>query len=164
MNRFSFIVLFAASLTLAGCSSTNPTDPGVPKEAALLSPGDRTGMAQAAGSMEAEVWQPDSGGALYVYDAGGTKVGYSGPVEAGDAILIYPTGVAVAGRRKSLSGKVMIEKRVSNFEPGHTYRVYFQAGGTPVAPTPDPNNTPTTRAFQVRDRVIDPAGIIRKDK
>jgi hypothetical protein len=162
----ALLILVVAALAAggSGCAPAAPADPGVPKEATLLPPGDRTGMAIAGGSLEPETWQPDAAGALYVYDASAAKLAYSGPVEPADAILIYPTGVAVAGRRKTLSGRVLMEKRVATFDAGRRYRVYFQPGAAPVNPTTDPALAPTTRPYTVRERVVDPAGILRKDK
>ena len=93
-------------------------------------------------------------GALYVYDAARKTLAYSGAVEAGQQIRLYAGGVAVVSALPGRS-RTPYEHWVTRFEPGATYRVYYQPGATPPNPTPD-QGSPLTRPFEERTREVRP--------
>jgi len=144
--RRSFI--FVLLLFVPACSS-GPTDPGIPRGANLVT--ELTGPAGSRSdrytSLAAEA------GALYVYDAARKTLAYSGAVEAGQQIRLYQGGVAVVsaiGRART-----PYEHWVTRFEPGATYRIYYQPGATPVNPTSE-QGSPLTRPFEERVREVKP--------
>ena len=140
-------------LLVGGCGgSSNP--PGVDKDAVLLPPGDRIGVAQLGSGGDPETFEFETSGAIYVVESDTGKVRYSGPVGQNQQVLIYPTGVGVAGVVKTLAGKTLMERRVANFDVGRKYRVYVHpvllGAGKRLFPASDAATPTTLRLVETR--------------
>jgi hypothetical protein len=133
-------------LLLVGCSG--PSDPGVPRAANLVA--EMTGPAGSRGDRFTPL-QADTNGAIYVYDVSRKLLTFSGAVEQGNQIRLYPGGVAVLSVLPGRS-RTPYEHWVTRFDVGVTYRIYFDSGGKPADPTPDASGSAFTRPFEERLR------------
>jgi hypothetical protein len=145
--------LFLSLLLFVPACTSGQVDPGVPRGASLV-----TEMTGPAGS-RSDRYTPleaDAAGAIYVFDAARKTLAYSGAVEAGQQIRLYPGGVAVVSQLGR--ARTPYEHWVTRFEPGTTYRIYYHPGAMPVNPTSD-QGSPLTRPFEERTREVRPPGL-----
>jgi hypothetical protein len=131
-------------VVLQGCSGA--ADPGIPKGASLVA--EMTGPAGSRGDRYTPL-QADTNGALYIFDTGQKQIVYSGAVEQGNQIRLYPGGVAVVSILPGRS-RTAYEHWVTRFDVGSTYHIYYEPGGMPVNPTTEAQGSPLTRPYQER--------------
>lgn len=155
--RSAVVATFALFAAL-GCTTPKvPRDAGVPTAATLLT--DLVSAPLESRTGAADSYELPADGALYVVDATGARVVYSGAVKAGEVLKLTWGEVGVSSRKPALAGsrtQTRIERHVARYDAGRRYRVYYHPNAAPEGPTTSDEGSPLTRPFEVRERTLDP--------